>query len=225
MKTLIAIPCMDQVPAQFANCLAMLQKVGDCAVSFNVGSLVYDSRDTLAKRAIQMEADYVFWLDSDMVFPTDTLVHMMDTVKEKDLDFLTGMYFRRVQPFTPTLFRKLVRQQPGKGFRWTGFEEIPNEIFEVEGCGFGCVLMSTSVLMDVAGKFGDMFGPIERTGEDLSFCWRARECGYKLYCDPSIPLGHVGHTVITRGYWEEYKKELEARRSTGEWESIQPLIR
>ena len=40
MKTLIAIPSMDQVPAQFAQCLATLNKVGECAVSFQIGSLI-----------------------------------------------------------------------------------------------------------------------------------------------------------------------------------------
>jgi len=31
MKTMIAVPCMDEVPTQFATSLAMLEKVGECA--------------------------------------------------------------------------------------------------------------------------------------------------------------------------------------------------
>ena len=73
MKTLIAVPSMDQVPARFAQALAMLQKEGDCAVTFQIGSLVYMSRDNLAQQAIQMGADRILWLDSDMVFSPDVL--------------------------------------------------------------------------------------------------------------------------------------------------------
>ena len=43
-----------------------------------------------------------------------------------------------------------------------------------------------------------MFAPINGVGEDLSFCWRARQCGYKIWCDPSIALGHEIRTIITK---------------------------
>lgn len=201
MNTLIAVPSMDQVPTQFAQSLAMLEKVDACAVSFNIGSLIYSSRDQLAKRAIQMGADYVFWLDSDMMFAPDTLVRMFKSVDKGDI--ITGLYFRRVQPFTPVLFDDLTIDDTG--CHWTDFAEIPGEPFEVGGCGFGCVLMPTDIFIDVQSKFGQMFGPIGNVGEDLSFCWRARQLGFKIVCDPSIELGHVGHHVITRGFYEAYR--------------------
>ena len=107
MRTLIAVPCMDQVPAPFAQSLAMLQKTGECMLSMQIGSLIYTSRNNLAQMAIQMDVDYVFWLDSDMVFEPDTLIRMMDTLQKNDYDILTGLYFRRVPPYTPVLFDKL----------------------------------------------------------------------------------------------------------------------
>ena len=36
------------------------------------------------------------------------------------------------------------------------------------------------------------FTPLPHFGEDLSFCIRARECGYEICCDPTIRIGHVG---------------------------------
>ena len=62
--------------------------------------------------------------------------------------------------------------------------------------------MKTEVLMDVQAKFNDMFGPLNNIGEDLSFCWRATQCGYKVVCDPSIVLGHVGHMVVDKQFYE-----------------------
>ena len=207
MKILIAVPCMDQVPAPFAQSLAMLQKVGDCVLAMQMGSLIYTSRNNLATRAIQSEADYVFWMDSDMVFAPDTLVRMVDVLQKNKLDILTGLYFRRVQPFSPVLFDMLeIRDQRAS---WTSFQEIPDGIFEVGGCGFGCVLMDTGVFIDVQSKFKQMFAPIGNVGEDLSFCWRARECGYKIYCDPSIICGHVGYQIVDDKF---YKSFLEAQQ-------------
>lgn len=201
--TLIAVPCMDQVPAQFAQSLATLKKVGACVIAFQIGSLIYTSRNNLAAEAIKHGADYVLWLDSDMLFPPDTLERMLTEIKKHDEDvILTGLYCRRVLPFHPTLFKTLeIKDEMAK---WTDFDEIPEDVFEVEGCGFGCVLAPTSVFVDVQAKFGRMFSPIGDVGEDLSFCWRARQCGWKILCDPSIELGHVGHHIITRQFWEEY---------------------
>lgn len=203
MKTLIAVPCMDQVPVPFCQSLALLQKVGQCVLAMKSGSLIYTSRNDLATQAVQIEADYVFWLDSDMSFKPDTLVRMMDTLQKNDLDILTGLYFRRVNPFTPVLFDKL--EIKGEECEWSEFKEIPDGLFEVGGCGFGCVLMKTDVFFDVHGKFGNMFAPIANNGEDIAFCWRARNCGYKIFCDPSVICGHVGYSVVDDQFYKAFK--------------------
>lgn len=204
-KILIAVPSMDMVPARFAQSLVMLQTKEQTAVCFQIGSLVYHSRNDLAKRAIEMDADYIFWLDSDMVFEPDVLDRLLKHFENPDVDMVTGVYFRRVSPFTPVLFDELTFNTP-VNCKFSEFKEIPSDgLFEVGACGFGCVLMRTEVAMSVQAKFGNMFAPIGNTGEDIAFCWRARECGYKILCDPSIPLGHVGNHVITRDYWEQLR--------------------
>lgn len=203
MKIFIAIPSMDQVPAQFAQSLATLNKVdGECLVSFQIGSLIYHSRDALARKAIECDADYILWLDSDMVFAPDTLAKLLEDRESGDI--ISGLYFRRVHPFSPVLFDKLDIEN-GK-CDWSGFEKIPNEIFEIGGCGFGCVLMRTDIIFEIASRFHELFSPIGSVGEDLSFCWRARQCGYKIVCDPRITLGHVGHHVVTKEFFETYSK-------------------
>lgn len=204
MKILIAVPCMDHVPTPFCQSLALIQKIGDCTLMMQSGSLVYASRDTLATLAVTKEFDYVLWLDSDMVFKPDTLIRMMDTLQKNELDILTGLCFRRVPPYTPTLFDKL--EMDGKNCIHTEFDEIPEELFEVGGCGFAAVLMKTDVFLDVSAKFGAMFTPIGSNGEDASFCMRARECGYKIYCDPKIVIGHVGNIVVDDVFYKATRK-------------------
>jgi GT2 family glycosyltransferase len=204
MKTLIAIPCMDQVPAHFAQSLAMLRKVGDCAVAFQVGSLVYTSRNNLSIQALNMNAEYILWLDSDMVFQPDLLERMFKVMEENKLDFLSGLYFRRAKPFTPVIFDKLEMREDG--CHWHNMESVPTELTEIEGCGFGVVLMKSEIIANVFGSQGDLFTPLMGVGEDLSFCWRARQAGYKLYLDPSISLGHVGNFVFNEEFYRSYSE-------------------
>lgn len=191
---------MDSVPSQFAQSLATLNKVEECVVAFQMGSLIYNSRNYLATAAVKMEADYILWLDSDMVFPSDTLERLW---KDRDKgDIVTGIYYRRVEPYKPVLYSRL--DIDDNGCQWENCEDFKDEIFEVEGCGFGCVLTPTNVFIDVMNRFGNMFAPINGVGEDLSFCWRAKQCGYNIVADPGIPLGHVGHYVVDRKFFDAY---------------------
>lgn len=205
MKVFVAIPSLDTVPALFCQSLALLQRAGDTIVGFQVGSLVYNARNELARQAIKSEADWVLWLDSDMVFEPDLLKKMLKVCEENDIDFLTGLCFRRKPPYTPTLFDRLDKMEHGASY--TTIMSVPEGRFKVGGCGFAGVLMSTDVLLSVAARFGGrMFDPLEGFGEDVSFCWRARQCGYEIWCDSDIELGHIGNMVVTREFFEAYSE-------------------
>ena len=210
-KVLIAVPCMDNLPAQFAHSLATLTSYGieDISISvwFNLGSLIYTSRDEIAKRALLDEADLVMWFDSDMVFNPDTLKNMLALI-DRGEDMVTGVYYRRKPPFSPVVFDEMDIDPDTGEAKWTEFSEIPSEPFEVGACGFGCVLMKTEIFVSVFSKFGYMFTPIGNVGEDIAFCWRARQCGYKILADPSISLGHVGQSIFSKPFFDNYKKAL-----------------
>lgn len=204
MKTLIAIPSMDTVAVQFAQSLACLQKTGEVSVQFNVGSLIYESRNKLAQDAIKGGFDRVLWFDSDMAFPADTLVRLGQHL-DNGADIVSGLYFRRTAPYTPVLFSKLDMDAEAR-CTWAGYDDYPEELFEIAGCGFGCVLMNTEVLVDVFAHFGTAFAPIGNTGEDVAFCVRARALGHKIVCDPTVKLGHAGHIMVTDEFFRAYKK-------------------
>lgn len=203
MKTLIAIPCMDQVPALFAQSLSTMRMVGECQIAFQIGSLIYTSRDDLARYAMKEGFDYVLWLDSDMVFPEDFHERMLKTMTDNNLDILTGIYYKRKPPYSPVIFDKM--KLNGKLWDFTWLEDVPDTLFEVGACGFGCVLLKTEVLMSVQLRHGYLFHPMQNGGEDVAFCVRARDCGYKIMCDPSIVCGHVGNVVITDTLYKQYR--------------------
>ena len=195
MKTLIAIPCMDMLQMRFVQSLIAMQTGHDTIdVTFSCGSLVYDSRNTLARKAIEGEFDRVLWLDSDMTFPPD-LYAKLSAHLDNGLDFVTGLYYKRKQPVQPTVFSCIYVEDMIP--RADVFTEIPGGLFEVAACGFGAVMMRAEVLKKVAAKFGLPFSPVLGFGEDISFCMRATETGFKMYCDPTIQLGHIGYKEFT----------------------------
>lgn len=208
MKTLIAVPCMDQVAAPFCFSLAMLRKVGDCALTSMMSSLIYDSRNKLAAQALEMGADRMLWLDSDMAFNPDLLEILTETLEKDDRDIVTGVYYRRAKPYTPVLIKTINPQEDGT-VKTENYDDYPTDgPFEVEGCGFGCVLMKTSILTDIALNFGTWFSPMANVGEDIAFCMRARELGYKIWCEPKAQCGHVGTTIITKTTYDAMKGQI-----------------
>lgn len=195
-KILICVPCMDMVASGFAQSLAMLQKGGnETAIMFECGSLIYDARNKLAKQAIKMQADYTMWLDSDMIFKPDTMVRLL----AHDAPIVSGAYFRRSPPYHLVAFDKCDTETR----EWTDLP-LPAETVKCGGVGFGCVLVRTDVLFEVAAKYKTWFEPMNGFGEDLSFCYRARQCGFDVLLDPTITCGHVGHIVVNEDFYKAY---------------------
>lgn len=204
MKTLIVIPCMDQVPTQFCQSLAMLKKEGECAIAFQMSSLIYMARNELAMKAIHMGADYILWLDSDMVFEPDLMTRLFESLKANDADFVSGLYFKRFPPYEPVAYSKFdIVDDETIVEKMT---EVPKTVTAVGGVGFGCVLMSTALALAVYNEYNTMFAPIGNVGEDIAFCYRAQTLGYKVLLDPSIRCGHVGHYVVTEDLYNAFRK-------------------
>lgn len=207
MKVLIAVPSMDYVAAGFAASLAMLQKdEGEYLVSFLCGSLIYDARNKLAAQALKYEADYILWVDSDMTFAPDTLKRLFKSMRENNADIMSGIYFRRSAPYTPVAFEEVRIDPETNQSTHKDYTGELKGVKEVEGIGFGCVLMKTDVLFDVFGKFGPCFSPLGGFGEDLSFCWRARELGYKVFINFDIKCGHIGHIEVTESFFNAWQE-------------------
>jgi len=79
--------------------------------------------------------DYVLHVDSDIVLPPDTLVKMI----ESDKDIVTGMYIQRIAN-THTLE---LYGFDGNNIDISQIEDT--NLFEVNSCGFGCVLIKGNV--------------------------------------------------------------------------------
>ena len=223
-KILIAIPCQREVPTEFFLSMIGLQTVEQTEISVVANSLVYTARNALALKAIDESFDYIFWIDSDMVFPRDTLVKLYECAEKNNLDYVSALMFTRAMPCEPIFYKQVLWEQDPK----TGavikhgaekyFDYPRNDRpFEIGGSGMGCVLMKTSVVKEIAERFQcSPFEPMPFLGEDISFCWRLGRLGHRMYCDGRVKVGHVGSYV----YKEETHLECEAKKNADSGKSV-----
>lgn len=206
MKLLIGVPSLDYIHAEFVKCLtALTKKLALDGIQFDVficnGTLVHIARDKIACHAINNGFTHVLWLDSDMIFRDTILDDLMDCRQE----FVTGIAHSRRKPFASCVFHNI--DDLNHLVRHEG--PYPLEPFQVAGCGFACVLISTEVLRDVQIQYRTCFLPMAEWGEDLAFCKRARALGHHIWADPAVKVGHIGHEVIWPEDHERYLESLK----------------
>ena len=207
MKLLVGIPSLDFVHVDFVECLArLIQRLKDDGVDFDVwickGTLAHVARDKVACKAINEGYTHVLWLDADMIFSPDIL----DDLRFCGKDFVTGLACSRRPPFVLCVFNHVSDE---KGCIAYKMADVPDEAFEIQGCGFACVLISVEILKAVMTRFKTCFLPMKIYGEDLAFCVRARELGYRIFCEPTVRLGHIGHNAVWPGEHERYMENLQ----------------
>ena len=208
MKIMIAIPCFDHMDVQFVQCLEDLERPEGTKVVFAASSLIYDARNNLAMRAIKEGYDWILWLDSDMTFEPTLLKDLLATGK----DFVCGSYFSRRYPYKPAIFDKCYYEQDGlvrKPIAHNYYDYPKNELFEVEAFGFAAVLTKVEALDVISTTMGLPFCPIAGFGEDLSFCIRARQIDYKLWCDSRIKVGHISKLIIDEDSYEATRNNIK----------------
>ena len=203
MKTLIGIPCRDDIKVSFVENLNKLMRTGATDIKFSRSGLVFDARDEICAEAINKGYTHVLFIDSDMTFAPDSLL----LASARDKDILTGLYFKRREPIEPVVYKKIKMRDETDAYAITE-TDIDREIFRVEGCGMGFCLIKVEVLKKIYEKYGTCFAPLLGLGEDFSFCERAKWEGFEVWCDSVIQLGHVGEYEYTK---KDYIKSLEGR--------------
>ena len=214
MKTMIATPCLSTVQAEFMQSVTLMKPVGDVRYASMESSMIYKSRTDLGLIAIAEGQDFVLWIDSDMAFKPDLLERLMADMEGRDI--VAPLFFMRNPPYEPVMYSKLRKGlTPAENEHEKLIDYPENEMFTVEGVGFGCVLMRTKVLKDVADRYHELFAPIPGYGEDLSFCIRARGCGYDIWIDPTVEVGHKGSIIVDKKWSKAYKALKAMNRTEG----------
>ena len=191
-KVLIAVPALDVMPVQTAYSMLSLKRDCPSRFSFIVRASCADARNLLAREAIESGADRVLWIDSDMVFDDDIMIRLGEDL-DAGWDMVCGLYFKRELPVTPVIYRS-IEATTGKCEVYADYPR--DSLFEIAGCGFGAVMMTTELLTRADSFKTGPFTPLLHLSEDLSFCLRAGNAGARIGCDSRVKVGHVGQMVF-----------------------------
>ncbi len=190
-KSLIAIgvPSGDFVQTDFALALAMMcmNPGAEVALLNARSSLIAVGRNQCAGGAQIIKATHLLFLDSDMVFPPDTLSRLL--AHEKDI--VGATYSKRVPPFHP-----LTITEAGE------HAHVTQGLQRVRLVPTGCMLIRMSVF-DALTKpyFNTAVEGEQLRGEDYYFCEKARAAGFEIWCDGDLSthIGHAGQRIYRIG--------------------------
>lgn len=200
----LGVPCGDRVHKEFAETLWALGRGARhhrqglvCGQS----SMVTHARDQVVEGAMKIGADYLMFLDSDMICPWDTI----DRLLAHSRDIVGATYVRRGPPFD-NLGHALLDSDRGASRGLVEMTHIPT----------GMLLIKMSVFAKFKRPFFrfeiDEAAGISR-GEDFVFSEMARAADFKLWCDIDLSK-EVGHSYqyllrtedpMTRKIAESYK--------------------
>jgi GT2 family glycosyltransferase len=137
------------------------------------------------------------FIDSDMVFPPEGIAKLISRGKSvigADYNYKYSPK-RSVTNIDPSKLQEnqMVEDPKWPGHKFLNPENRPQEPFEVRAVGTGFMLIDTSVLKKIPKPwfwFDRKDGYL--LGEDVWFCDRAKEAGFSIWCDPTIPMEHIG---------------------------------
>ena len=192
MKILLGMPTVGKIPTKTVISLLRTAERGKVEPMIVEGSLVYDARDTIARCAVENGYDYVLFVDSDMVFTADDVKRLL----AHDADIVSGRYLTRRGENKNVIYEKVItrRQFPFRAPRLITDDETTGYA-RVAACGFGFCLIKTSVIKCMSKRYKSLFEPKWGVGEDIAFCLRARKCGYEVFTDRDVIVGHIGEVV------------------------------
>lgn len=191
-KVIIGIPSGDMIHADFAMslvnlCIHSISRGIQVAIVNQKSSIVEVGRNMIVDTALEMEADYLLFLDSDMTFPAQTLIRLMSHKKQ----IVCTDASRRREPFTSVL-----TGMDGKPLDFSK-EYVPSDpLVEVKGGSNAVCLIDVDVLAKMKPPhFLVTYNEKgEFLGEDYYFSNKARQMKIPVYCDTYLStfIGHIG---------------------------------
>jgi hypothetical protein len=210
VRIAVLVPTHDYAPALFAYDLAQMQahtvasfgEGAEVGLYFEVGTYVHQARESLLRQAVADGAHYALFLDSDMRFPPDTFVRLLDHGKP----FVGINYSRREFPPTFTAAKAgelLVTSRESRGLE------------KVDSIGFGACLIETAILgrlpADRPWFWFDRTEAGDDIGEDVYFCGLLKDAGAPPFVDHDLSraCGHIGNFTFLCAHAEAHHEDTQ----------------
>lgn len=164
----------------------------------------------------KLDYDYIFWIDSDIVFsPTDALKLLVKMEENSDIHILSGLYameggshFACVKEMSESTFKINGAFEFLQTSDWNTLKDLPP--FQVDYNGMGFMVVRSGVYENIeypwfAPKFfkynrdteeGEPTPISDFCSEDVGFCLRAKEAGFPVFLDPSCRVGHEKNVIL-----------------------------
>ena len=133
---------------------------------------------------IYKEAEYLFFVDDDMLFPPNALVKLLAHHEP----IVGGLYFARQAPYLPIAYRHV------EGNQWIATTKYQAGLQVVDAIGTGCLLIRRDVLEKLERPY---FEFSDRMGEDMYFCDKAKQLGYTVLLDGDVKCKHLAILEVT----------------------------
>lgn len=191
----ICLPMGDKVHAGFAHDLAVATgyyaatQSPDMQFHIRQGTILAEERSHLCDAALENDADWLIFIDSDMRFPKDTFERLIAHGEP----VVAANCSKRRHPVGPTSRTSDDKFQLNPV--WPDYEKKGLE--KIATTGFGVVCIHASVFKGIAYPWFDTPWVEENErhiGEDVFFCIRCKEAGIPIYVDHDLSweVKHVG---------------------------------
>ena len=191
----VCLPMGDKVHAGFAHDLAVATGYYAATQSphmqFHIrqGTILSEERSHLCDAALESDAEWLIFVDSDMRFPKDTFERLISH-GEPIVGTNCSKRRRPVGPTSRTSPDGLALDPLWPDYEKKGLEQVATT-------GFGLIAIHHSVFKAIAFPWFDTpwIEDNERhIGEDVFFCVRCREAGIPIYIDHDLSweVRHIG---------------------------------
>jgi hypothetical protein len=175
MKLAIAIPHTGTIKSQ--TVFSLFKTLKDFPYDYDLllheGSMLHVMRNRLVKKAIDLKCTHILFLDSDISFEKEAVLKLIKHKKE----IVGANYHKRKLPIEATI------QNPKKTKGLTTCDSVAT----------GFLLIDLKVFKKLPEPW--FFWGKDGESEDFWFCRQAREVGYKVWVDLTIPIGHIGSYI------------------------------
>lgn len=190
----VCIPTRGTVPIELFMALKRM------ATPINMRSMYIYSRDEMGSSgrdkmtriALDKGADFICYIDDDVLVPPDMIYKMMVHMqKDPSIGLVTGVYTTKSVPPHPHIYKE------NGGAHYWGFSMSPYDPPEdIWGCGAGCLLVRADALRKLPAPYWaervvkTATNDMQILGHDLRFCELIRSVGYRVVVDGSIQCDH-----------------------------------
>lgn len=191
---------------------------GGGRLSYQAGANLSGPRNEVVKKFLAYgKADWLWMVDSDMVFAPDTVDRLLEHADPETAPIVGGLCFGLddAGDIVPTMYGLMGEAESPESLDVVRFDEWPvDTMFQVVATGAACLLIHKSALERMRdfehpnrpGKVGfndafPWFQELEHDGrpvsEDIAFCWRAGLLQIPVYVNTAVKIGHVKDRLLT----------------------------